>query len=125
MPLGDYFQRLRHIKPVLESIDVWSRHRCRFDARLSSAEYGRMAGLGRIEAPERRVAPPAPGPQSVEGGARNGRGDAVGAPVADEYPLTPYVDNREVVALMALGQAAEALAIGYLRNGRIAKAGDE
>ena len=40
-------------------------------------------------------------------------------PIAGEHPLTLYVDKREIVTLMTLGQAPEALAIGYLRNQRL------
>src|SRR2546427_8401377 len=36
--------------------------------------------------------------------------------IAGEHPLTLYVDKREIVTLMTLGHAPEALAIGYLRN---------
>ena len=39
--------------------------------------------------------------------------------MAGEHPLTLYLDKREVVTLMTLGGAPEALAIGYLRNQRI------
>jgi FdhD protein len=39
--------------------------------------------------------------------------------IAGEHPLTLYVDKREVVTLMTLGAAPEALAIGYLRNQRL------
>ena len=37
-------------------------------------------------------------------------------PIAGEQPLTLYVDKREILTLMTLGAAPEALAIGYLRN---------
>jgi FdhD protein len=57
--------------------------------------------------------------------AINERGEAVLQPVAGEHPLTLYVDKREIVTLMTLGQAPEALAIGYLRNQRIARSLDE
>jgi FdhD protein len=40
-------------------------------------------------------------------------------------PLTLYVDKREIVTLMTLGQAPEALAIGYLRNQRLLKSIEE
>ena len=40
-------------------------------------------------------------------------------PIAGEHPLTLYVDKREIVTLMTLGAAPEALAIGYLRNQRL------
>ncbi len=40
-------------------------------------------------------------------------------PVAGEHPLTLYVDKQEVLTLMTLGGAPEALALGYLRNQRL------
>jgi FdhD protein len=40
-------------------------------------------------------------------------------PIAGEHPLTVYVDKREILTLMTLGAAPEALAIGYLRNQRL------
>ena len=40
-------------------------------------------------------------------------------PIAGEHPLTLYVDKREILTLMTLGAAPEALAIGYLRNQRL------
>ena len=39
--------------------------------------------------------------------------------VAGEHPLTLYLDKRELVTLMTLGQAPEALVVGYLRNQRL------
>ena len=39
--------------------------------------------------------------------------------IAGEHPLTVYVDKRELLTLMTLGAAPEALAIGYLRNQRL------
>lgn len=38
-----------------------------------------------------------------------------------ERPLTVYVDKRELVTLMTLGSAPEALTLGYLRNQRLVK----
>jgi FdhD protein len=38
-----------------------------------------------------------------------------------ERPLTVYVDKRELVTLMTLGGAPEALVLGYLRNQRLLK----
>src|SRR5262245_65600932 len=40
-------------------------------------------------------------------------------PIAGEHPLTLYVDKHELLTLMTLGAAPEALAIGYLRNQRL------
>lgn len=39
-----------------------------------------------------------------------------------ERPLTVYVDQRELVTLMTLGAAPEALTLGYLRNQRLVQA---
>ena len=45
--------------------------------------------------------------------------------IADERPLTLYVDKREIVTLMTLGVHPEALTLGYLRNqGLVAELGD-
>src|SRR5438105_2595078 len=40
-------------------------------------------------------------------------------PIAGEHPLTLYVDKRELLTIMTLGAAPEALTIGYLRNQRL------
>ncbi|MDM5147908.1 formate dehydrogenase accessory sulfurtransferase FdhD [Candidatus Persebacteraceae bacterium Df01] len=39
--------------------------------------------------------------------------------ITGEYPLTLYVDGREIVTLMTLGQMPEALSVGWLRNQRL------
>ena len=46
-------------------------------------------------------------------------GEAHETSIAGEHPLTLYVDKHEVLTLMTLGAAPEALAIGYLRNQRL------
>jgi len=46
-------------------------------------------------------------------------------PIAGEHPLTLYVDKREVLTMMTLGAAPEALAIGFLRNQRLVKSIEE
>ena len=51
--------------------------------------------------------------------AINERGETVPTQIAGEHPLTLYLDKREIVTLMTLGGAPEALAIGYLRNQRL------
>jgi FdhD protein len=51
--------------------------------------------------------------------ATNEHGEEVATEIAGEAPLTLYVDKREIVTLMTLGAAPEALAIGYLRNQRL------
>ncbi len=42
-----------------------------------------------------------------------------------ERPLTVYVDKRELVTLMTLGGAPEALTLGYLRNQRLVQSLDD
>jgi FdhD protein len=58
-------------------------------------------------------------PATFEVEALNERGEMVPTAVAGEHPLTLYLDKREIVTLMTLGHAPEALAIGYLRNQRL------
>ena len=58
-------------------------------------------------------------PATFEVEAFNERGEMVPTAIAGEHPLTMYLDRRELVTLMTLGQAPEALAIGYLRNQRL------
>ena len=45
--------------------------------------------------------------------------------IPGERPLTIYLDKREVVTLMTLGSAPEALVLGYLRNQRLVEAIDD
>ena len=59
-------------------------------------------------------------PATFEVEAYNERGEMVPTAIAGEHPLTLYLDKRELVTLMTLGHAPEALAIGYLRNQRLA-----
>ena len=58
-------------------------------------------------------------PATFEVEAVNERGEMVPTAVAGEHPLTLYLDKKELVTLMTLGHAPEALAIGYLRNQRL------
>lgn len=51
--------------------------------------------------------------------AVNEYGEQLETEIAGEGPLTLYLDKREIVTLMTLGAAPEALAIGYLRNQRL------
>ncbi|HYG54516.1 MAG TPA: formate dehydrogenase accessory sulfurtransferase FdhD [Burkholderiales bacterium] len=64
-------------------------------------------------------------PATFEVEAINERGEMVPTAVAGEHPLTVYVDKRELVTLMTLGHAPEALAIGYLRNQRLVSSLEE
>jgi len=47
------------------------------------------------------------------------RGRVTRIAIPAERPLTVYVDRRELVTLMTLGAAPEALTLGYLRNQRL------
>jgi len=81
--------------------------------------------------------PPAPGPQSrpvlthasrpstFNVPAVDEHGERRDVPIAGEHPLTLYVDKQEILTLMTLGAAPEALAIGYLRNQRLVRSLDE
>jgi FdhD protein len=64
-------------------------------------------------------------PATFEVEAYNERGEMVPTAIAGEHPLTVYLDKREIVTLMTLGHAPEALAIGYLRNQRLVDSVDE
>jgi len=55
----------------------------------------------------------------VEAVDERGRVSTIAIPA--ERPLTLYVDKRELVTLMTLGGAPEALILGYLRNQRLVK----
>ena len=57
--------------------------------------------------------------------ARDENGAVVPTPIAGEHPLTLYVDKQEIVTLMTLGAAPEALAIGFLRNQRLVNSIEE
>jgi FdhD protein len=64
-------------------------------------------------------------PATYDVEAYNERGEMVPTAVAGEHPLTIYVDKREIVTVMTLGHAPEALVIGYLRNQRLVDSIDE
>ena len=64
-------------------------------------------------------------PSTYEVRAVDEHGDARAVPVAGEHPLTIYVDKRELITLMTLGAAPEALALGYLRNQRLVASIDD
>ena len=64
-------------------------------------------------------------PSTFEVATRDEHGVEGTAFVAGEHPLTVYVDRREILTLMTLGAAPEALVIGYLRNQRLVDSIDE
>ncbi|MBP8140224.1 MAG: formate dehydrogenase accessory sulfurtransferase FdhD [Burkholderiales bacterium] len=71
------------------------------------------------DAPYRPVLTDAARPSTFEVEATDERGERRTVPIAGEHPLTLYVDKRELLTIMTLGAAPEALAIGYLRNQRL------
>ncbi|MCC6532537.1 MAG: formate dehydrogenase accessory sulfurtransferase FdhD [Burkholderiales bacterium] len=60
-------------------------------------------------------------PPTIEVDSVNERGERLTTAIAGEYPLTIYLDKRELVTLMTLGQRPEALVLGYLRNQRLVR----
>ena len=78
-----------------------------------------------MNAPHKPLLTDAARPATFEVEALNEKGEALPTPIAGEHPLTLYVDKREIVTLMTLGQAPEALAIGYLRNQRLVRSVEE
>jgi FdhD protein len=78
-----------------------------------------------MNAPHKPLLTDAARPATFEVEALNEKGEAVPTPIAGEHPLTLYVDKREIVTLMTLAQAPEALAIGYLRNQRLVRSIEE
>src|SRR3954468_9410255 len=75
-----------------------------------------------LAARQRPVLTNAARPATYDVEAYNERGEMVPTAIAGEHPLTLYLDKREIVTLMTLGHAPEALAIGYLRNQRLVDA---
>jgi FdhD protein len=57
--------------------------------------------------------------QEIEVFDEQGRASTISIPA--ERPLTIYLDKRELVTLMTIGAAPEALVLGYLRNQRLVR----
>ena len=96
---------------------------------------GRLTRLGFVQQSMRRIFEPIAVPRPLLTDARrpltfsidavNELGEAVPTRIAGEHPLTIFVDKQELVTLMTLGGAPEALTIGYLRNQRLVGSIDE
>src|SRR5690242_10810022 len=69
--------------------------------------------------PNRPLLSAASRPLTFDIDAVNELGETVPTSIAGEHPLTIYVDKQEIVTLMTLGAAPEALTLGYLRNQRL------
>lgn len=75
--------------------------------------------------PRRPTLSAATRPLTITVPAKNEHGEDVPTAIAGENPLTIYVDKCEIVTLMTLGSAPEALTIGWLRNQRLVDSLDE
>jgi len=69
--------------------------------------------------PYRPILTAAAPPSTFEVQAVDENGEARATSIAGEHPLTLYIDKHELLTIMTLGAAPEALAIGYLRNQRL------
>jgi FdhD protein len=76
-------------------------------------------------APYRPILTDAARPATFDVTATDEHGEARIVPIAGEHPLTLYVDKQELLTIMTLGAAPEALAIGYLRNQRLVESLEE
>jgi FdhD protein len=82
-------------------------------------------GLNAPNTPYRPLLTDAARPATFNVASVDENGQVREVPVAGEHPLTLYVDKQELLTLMTLGGAPEALAIGYLRNQRLVHSIDE
>jgi len=69
--------------------------------------------------PHRPLLTQAARPATYTVDAMDESGATIPTPIAGEHPLTLYVDKREILTMMTLGAAPEALALGFLRNQRL------
>jgi len=93
-------------------------------AGTTVAARAKRAG-GDASAPHRPLLTNAARPSTFAVAATDESGATRDVPVAGEHPLTLYVDKQELLTLMTLGAAPEALAIGYLRNQRLVDSIDD
>ena len=109
------WQRAR--RPLLRDPHRRDGHaRARSRCRSSAAE---RAATARHSSRATRAPPPTRSTRTTRPAT------CVPTPIAGEHPLTLYVDKREIVTLMTLGAAPEALAIGFLRNQRLVESIEE
>ncbi len=88
-------------------------------ANIAPGGKASSAKGARIDSPYRPLLTAAARPSTFAVRATDETGAVRETPIAGEHPLTLYVDKHELVTLMTLGAAPEALAIGYLRNQRL------
>ncbi|MBK7472210.1 MAG: formate dehydrogenase accessory sulfurtransferase FdhD [Betaproteobacteria bacterium] len=76
-------------------------------------------------APHRPLLTNAARPATFNVTSINEHGETGETPIAGEHALTLFVDKEELLTLMTLGAAPEALALGYLRNQRLIESIDD
>jgi FdhD protein len=81
--------------------------------------FGAVIEMNAPNAPYRPVLTDAARPSTFEVHAIDENGETRATSIAGEHPLTLYIDKHELLTIMTLGAAPEALAIGYLRNQRL------
>jgi FdhD protein len=81
--------------------------------------FGAVIEMNAPDAPYRPALTDAARPSTFEVRAVDENGEARATSIAGEHPLTLYIDKHELLTIMTLGAAPEALAIGYLRNQRL------
>jgi FdhD protein len=81
--------------------------------------FGAVIEMNAPDAPYRPALTAAARPSTFEVRAVDENGEARATSIAGEHPLTLYIDKHELLTIMTLGAAPEALAIGYLRNQRL------
>jgi FdhD protein len=81
--------------------------------------FGAVIEMNAPNAPYRPVLTEAARPSTFEVHAIDENGETRATSIAGEHPLTLYIDKHELLTIMTLGAAPEALAIGYLRNQRL------
>jgi FdhD protein len=84
-----------------------------------AAQSGEGDAVNAPNAPYRPVLTDAGRPATFAVRALDESGAVRETSIAGEHPLTLYVDKHELLTIMTLGAAPEALAIGYLRNQRL------
>jgi FdhD protein len=87
--------------------------------------FGAVIEMNAPNAPYRPVLTDAARPSTFEVHAIDENGETRATSIAGEHPLTLYIDKHELLTIMTLGAAPEALAIGYLRNQRLLKRIDD
>jgi FdhD protein len=98
---------------------VAERRKARGAVAAKANAEGEGKSAADVPANHRPVLTDASRPSTFAVAAMDESGTMRDVPVAGEHPLTLYVDKQELLTLMTVGAAPDALAIGYLRNQRL------